>query len=161
MSDQRVYDFDLTALDGQPLKLADYRGSVMLVVNTASRCGFTPQYAGLEALYQRFRERGFVVIATPCNQFGAQEPGSDDEIAEFCQTRFSTSFPVSARLEVNGPDAHPLYRYLCAGAPGLMGTNSIKWNFTKFLVNRQGQVVDRFAPATKPEALDSAIESLL
>lgn len=156
-----VHDFELTALNGQPLRLADYHGSVLLIVNTASRCGFTPQYAGLEALYQTYRDRGFVVIGTPCNQFGAQEPGSADEIAEFCTSRFSVSFPMSDKLEVKGEGAHPLYRFLCAQAPGLLGTTQVKWNFTKFLCNRQGQVVDRFAPTTSPESIKQAIEALL
>lgn len=156
-----LYDFTLPALDGSDLRLADYRGQVMLLVNTASQCGFTPQYAGLEDLWRSFRERGFVVIGFPCNQFGHQEPGDTAEIAAFCTTHYGVSFPLSAKIEVNGPHAHPLYRYLTRSAPGLLGTESIKWNFTKFLVDREGSVVSRHAPTTAPAALAAEIQRLL
>ena len=156
-----VYDFTLPALDGGEIRLADHRGRVMLLVNTASQCGFTPQYAGLEDLWQTYRTRGFCVIGSPCNQFGHQEPGDAGEIATFCTTRYGVTFPLSAKIEVNGPQAHPLYRYLTESAPGLLGTHAIKWNFTKFLVDRQGRVVHRYAPATPPSALAADLERLL
>lgn len=156
-----VFDFELQALDGAPMPLADYRGKVLLIVNTASECGFTPQYAGLQALYERFAERGLVVIGTPCNQFGGQEPGTEREIAAFCERRFAVGFPMSAKLEVNGATAHPLYGFLTRAAPGLAGTTAVKWNFTKFLVGRDGRLVERFAPTTSPASLSSAIEALL
>jgi len=141
--------------------MADYTGKVLLIVNTASHCGFTPQYAGLEALYQRYRERGLVVLGFPCNQFGSQEPGDAEEIAGFCQKNYGVSFPMFAKIEVNGDDAHPLYQYLKKAAPGLLGSEAIKWNFTKFLVNRQGEVNERYAPATAPESIANDIEKLL
>lgn len=156
-----IYDFSLPALDGGALALADYAGQVMLLVNTASACGFTPQYAGLEQLWRDYRARGFVVIGCPCDQFGHQEPGDAAQIRDFCTTRFGVSFPLSAKIEVNGAGAHPLYRYLTRAAPGLLGTEAIKWNFTKFLVNRQGEVVRRHAPATAPVELARDIEALL
>jgi glutathione peroxidase len=133
----------------------------MLIVNTASHCGFTPQYAALEALYQRYRERGLVVLGFPCNQFGSQEPGEAEEIASFCQKNYGVSFPMFAKIEVNGNEAHPLYQYLKKAAPGLLGSEGIKWNFTKFLVDRQGEVVERYAPATAPESIARDIEKLL
>lgn len=156
-----LYACTLPRLEGGTLRLLDYAGQVMLVVNTASQCGFTPQYAGLEALWRRYRDRGLVVIGCPCDQFGHQEPGDEAQIAQFCALRFGVSFPLSAKLEVNGPDAHPLFRHLTEAAPGLLGTRAIKWNFTKFLVDRQGQVTQRFAPSTRPEDLAPAIEALL
>ena len=156
-----AYDFTAEGLDGKPVKLSDYEGKALLVVNTASKCGFTPQYEGLEALYQRYRERGLVVLGFPCNQFGAQEPGEAEEIASFCQKNYGVSFPMFARIEVNGDGAHPLYQYLKRAAPGLLGSEGIKWNFTKFLVDRQGEVVGRYAPATAPESIASDIEKLL
>ncbi|THF66080.1 glutathione peroxidase [Pseudothauera nasutitermitis] len=156
-----VFDFELRALDGSPLPLSRFRGQVLLLVNVASRCGFTPQYEGLQALQARYAARGFTVIGFPCNQFGAQEPGSAGEIAEFCSTRFAVDFPLSEKIEVNGPAAHPLYRHLRAEAPGVLGTEAIKWNFTKFLVDREGRVVERFAPATDPAAIAGEIERLL
>jgi len=156
-----TYDFTLSALDGGTLNLADYAGRVMLVVNTASACGFTPQYAGLEQLWQEYRDRGLVVLGCPCDQFGHQEPGDASEIRAFCTTRFGVSFPLSDKIEVNGPGAHPLYRHLTGAAPGLLGTEAIKWNFTKFLVDRQGQVVHRYAPTTAPAELARDIEALL
>ena len=141
--------------------LADYAGKVLLIVNTASHCGFTPQYEGLEALYQRFRERGLVVLGFPCNQFGAQEPGTPAEIASFCQKNYGVSFPIFARIEVNGDNTHPLYQHLKKAAPGLLGTEGIKWNFTKFLINRKGEVIKRYASAMAPESIASDIEALL
>ncbi len=141
--------------------MADYAGKVLLIVNTASHCGFTPQYAALEALYQRYRERGLVVLGFPCNQFGSQEPGEAEEIASFCQKNYGVSFPMFAKIEVNGNEAHPLYQYLKKAAPGLLGSEGSKWNFTKFLVDRQGEVVERYAPATAPESIARDIEKLL
>ncbi|MBP0444622.1 glutathione peroxidase [Roseomonas sp. SSH11] len=141
--------------------LSDYRGKVLLVVNTASRCGFTPQYAGLEALQKRYGERGFQVLAFPCNQFGKQEPGDAAEIANFCTTKYDVTFPVFAKVEVNGAGADPVFRHLKKAAPGALGTEAVKWNFTKFLVDREGRVVARYAPATAPERLAGDIERLL
>jgi glutathione peroxidase len=156
-----VYDFAAETLDGQPAPLAAYRGKVLLIVNTASKCGFTPQYEGLEALHRKYAERGLVVLGFPCNQFGGQEPGDADEIRAFCSTIYEVDFPLMRKIDVNGPTAHPLYVWLKAQKKGLLGTEGIKWNFTKFLVDRQGQVVDRFAPTVAPKALEGAIEALL
>jgi glutathione peroxidase len=156
-----IYDFTLPALNGGSLALADYAGKVVLVVNTASACGFTPQYAGLEQLWRDYRDRGLVVLGCPCDQFGHQEPGNAAQIRDFCTARFGVSFPLSAKIEVNGPNAHPLYRHLTQAAPGLLGTEAIKWNFTKFLVDRQGRVVRRYAPAAAPADLARDIEALL
>lgn len=156
-----LYDFTLPRLEGGELRLADYAGQVMLLVNTASECGFTPQYAALEQLWRGYRDRGFVVLGFPCDQFGHQEPGDEARIASFCQTRFGVSFPMSGKILVNGPDAHPLYRHLARAAPGLLGTQAIKWNFTKFLVDRAGRVLRRYAPATAPDELRADIEALL
>jgi glutathione peroxidase len=156
-----IHDFSAHRLDDSEASLGDYRGQVLLIVNTASRCGFTPQYEGLERLYRDYRERGFVVLGFPCNQFGAQEPGSADEIAAFCTTTYGVSFPMFARIDVNGDAAHPLYRWLKEAKPGLLGTGAIKWNFTKFLVDRNGKVVERFAPTAKPDELRRPIEALL
>ena len=161
MSAAALYQFSATRLDGSPLALADYQGQVLLLVNTASQCGFTGQYAGLEALYRQYGPRGLAVVGFPCNQFGHQEPGSADEIGAFCQRNYGVSFPLSAKVEVNGEHAHPLWRYLAEQRPGLLGIRAIKWNFTKFLVNRQGEVVARFAPQTTPQALAGEIEALL
>lgn len=151
----------LTAIDGSETRLADYDAQALLVVNTASRCGFTPQYEGLENLWQRYKARGLVVLGFPCNQFGAQEPGNEGEIASFCSLNFGVSFPLFRKLDVNGPGAHPLFVELKRRAPGLLGSQRIKWNFTKFLVSGDGATVERFAPTTKPEALQSAVEGLL
>jgi glutathione peroxidase len=156
-----VYDFSAKTLDGQDASLADYRGQVLLIVNTASKCGFTPQYEGLEALYRGYKDKGFTVLAFPCNQFGAQEPGNAEEIANFCSLTYDVTFPVLAKIDVNGPSAHPLYAYLKHEQKGLLGTEAIKWNFTKFLIGRDGEVVERFAPTTKPEDLKLAVEALL
>ena len=156
-----VYDFSANTLDGKPATLRDYSGKVLLVVNTASECGFTPQYAGLEALYRQYQDRGLVVLGFPCNQFGSQEPGTAEQIGSFCQKNYGVTFPLFEKVEVNGEGAHPLYRWLKSNAKGLLGSEAIKWNFTKFLIDRNGQVVDRFAPTTKPEELKSHIEALL
>ena len=161
MSAAALYQFSATRLDGSPLALTDYQGQVLLLVNTASQCGFTGQYAGLEALHRQYGPRGLAVVGFPCNQFGRQEPGSAVEIGAFCQRNYGVSFPLSAKVEVNGEHAHPLWRYLAEQRPGLLGIRAIKWNFTKFLVNRQGEVVARFAPQTTPQALASEIEALL
>ena len=156
-----VYDYSAKTLDGQDVSLADYRGQVLLIVNTASKCGFTPQYEGLEALYKAYKDRGFTVLAFPCNQFGAQEPGNAEEIANFCSLTYDVTFPVMSKIDVNGADAHPLYRFLKKEQKGLLGTEAIKWNFTKFLIGKDGQVVARFAPTVKPEDLKVAVEALL
>jgi glutathione peroxidase len=156
-----VYDFSAKTISGEEKPLADYRGQVLLIVNTASKCGFTPQYEGLEALHERFADRGLSVLGFPCNQFGHQEPGDAAEIASFCSLTYDVKFPLFAKIDVNGEDAHPLYRYLKQEAPGVLGTKKIKWNFTKFLVDRTGHVVDRFAPTTRPTQLEPAIEALL
>jgi glutathione peroxidase len=160
MSDS-LYDLEVTTLDGQTHRMDEWRGQVLLVVNTASKCGFTPQYEGLQALHERFGERGLAVLGFPCNQFGAQEPGDAGEIREFCDTRFGVSFPLFAKIDVNGNDTHPLYQHLKSEAPGLLGSQNIKWNFTKFLVDRDGNILERFAPTTKPEKLESQIERAL
>ena len=160
-SDYPLSGFSAERLQGGTQSLGDYAGRVLLVVNTASECGFTPQYAGLEALYQRYRDRGLLVLGFPCNQFHGQEPGSGEEIASFCEKNFGVSFPLFAKIDVNGENADPLYRYLKKSAPGLLGSEAIKWNFTKFLIDREGRVVARYAPATAPEALGKDIEGLL
>jgi glutathione peroxidase len=156
-----VYDYSAKTLDGQDVSLADYRGQVLLIVNTASKCGFTPQYEGLEALYKAHKDRGFTVLAFPCNQFGAQEPGNAEEIASFCSLTYDVTFPVMSKIDVNGADAHPLYRFLKKEQKGVLGTEAIKWNFTKFLIGKDGEVVERFAPTVKPEDLKVAVEALL
>jgi glutathione peroxidase len=158
---QSVYEFSAHTLDGRPVSLDEFRGRVLLIVNTASKCGFTPQYAGLEQLYRTYRERGFAVLGFPSNQFGAQEPGTEAEIGAFCEKNFGVSFPLFAKVDVNGPQAHPLYQFLRRAKPGIFGTGGIKWNFTKFLVDRQGHVAGRYAPSTSPKDLAAAIEGLL
>lgn len=154
-------DFTLSRLDGTPENLGAYAGQVILLVNTASKCGLTPQYEGLEALYRRLKDRGFVVLGFPCNQFAEQEPGTSDDIAEFCSLTYDVSFPMFERIEVNGEGAHPLFDWLKAEAPGIFGSEAIKWNFTKFLVGRDGKVVQRFAPTDEPASLAGEIEALL
>ena len=161
MSASTIYAHEATSLDGRNVRLADYAGWVLLIVNTASRCGFTPQYAGLEALQRAYASRKFSVLGFPCNQFAGQEPGDAAAIGAFCSTKYDVSFPMFAKVDVNGARAHPLFRALKRGRPGLLGTEAIKWNFTKFLVNRQGEVVQRFAPSIAPEMLRGAIERLL
>jgi glutathione peroxidase len=161
MSTATVHDFEAPLLDGQPRQLADYRGKVLLIVNTASKCGFTPQYEGMETIYKKYNSQGFEILGFPCNQFGGQEPGEASDIGEFCQRNYGVSFPMFAKVEVNGAGAHPLFSHLKQAAPGLLGSEGIKWNFTKFLVNRQGEVVQRYAPSTKPEQLADDIARLL
>ncbi|HXU99958.1 MAG TPA: glutathione peroxidase [Caulobacteraceae bacterium] len=156
-----AYDFTAQTLDGQPAPLSDYRGRVLLIVNTASKCGFTPQYTGLEALHRKYSERGLTVLGFPCNQFGAQEPGDAAEIASFCSSTYGVTFPMMKKVEVNGERPHPLYAWLKKQKKGVLGTTSIKWNFTKFLIDRSGAVVARFGPSTDPKALESTIEALL
>jgi glutathione peroxidase len=156
-----IYDIEVTTIDGRNLVLKEYKGKVMLIVNTASKCGFTPQYAGLEKLYRQYRDRGLVVLGFPCNQFAGQEPGDENEIASFCSLNYGVTFPMFAKIDVNGPNRHPLYRYLIGQRPGLFGSGSIKWNFTKFLVDREGRVVKRFGPAVKPEKIEADIVRLL
>jgi len=156
-----VYEFKANSLAGKPVSLTEYSGKVLLVVNTASKCGFTPQYEGLEALYRKYHERGFEVLGFPCNQFGEQEPGSHSDIGSFCQKNYGVSFPMFEKIDVNGDAAHPLYRWLKHSAPGVLGTERIKWNFTKFLLDRSGRVIERYAPVTKPESLERPIEALL
>lgn len=156
-----VFDFSAVGLAGQPVDLARYRDQVLLIVNTASACGFTPQYGGLEKLHERFHDRGFAVLGFPCNQFGAQEKGSHEEIGAFCEKNYGVTFPLFAKIDVNGEAAHPLFRHLKKSAPGVLGTEGIKWNFTKFLVRRDGTVAKRYAPATKPEVIAADIEALL
>ncbi len=156
-----IYDFSVDDIHGKQQKLADYKDKVLLVVNVASKCGFTPQYKGLEALYEKMHARGLEVLGFPCNQFGAQEPGSEDEIAQFCEINYGVTFPLFAKIDVNGGDAAPLYQHLKKARPGLLGSEAIKWNFTKFLVDRKGNVVERYAPNVEPEALAGDIEKLL
>ena len=156
-----VYDFKAKTIDGREMPLSSYQGKVLLIVNVASRCGYTPQYAGLEALWRQYRDRGLVVAGFPCNQFGAQEPGDEAAIGQFCATTYDVTFPLFAKIDVNGESAHPLYGYLKAAAPGVLGTEGIKWNFTKFLVDRAGNVAARYAPATNPEDIAKDIDQLL
>lgn len=156
-----IYDYSATAINGEEVSLADYKGKVVLIVNTASKCGFTPQFEGLESLHKELEEEGLAIIGFPCNQFGNQDPGSDGEIEEFCQLNYGVSFPMFSKVDVNGAGAHPLYKYLKSEAKGLLGSKNIKWNFTKFLVNRDGEVVKRYAPTDKPEAIKADIKKLL
>ena len=156
-----VYDFEALQIDGQPVALSQFKGRVLLIVNTASACGFTPQFAGLEALHKSYGDKGLVVLGFPCNQFGAQDKGSNDEIASFCQRNYGVSFPMMAKVEVNGAKAHPLYQWMCEQAPGVLGTKAIKWNFTKFLVGKDGQVLKRYAPTDKPASLEKDILAAL
>lgn len=156
-----IYDFTARSIDGEAISLGDYRGKVLLIVNTASKCGFTPQYEGLAKLHEDYADRGLAVLGFPCNQFGAQEPGDEAEIANFCTLTYDVKFPMFAKVDVNGDTAHPLFKHLKAQAKGVLGTEAIKWNFTKFLIDREGKVIDRFAPTTTPEALKGEIEKLL
>lgn len=156
-----IYDFEAQRLDGSTAHFADYKGKVLLIVNTASKCGFTPQYEGLEALQRKYQDEGLAVLGFPCNQFGAQEPGNAEEIASFCSTNYEVSFPLFAKIDVNGANAHPLYAWLKESAPGVLGTEAIKWNFTKFLVGKDGKVLERYAPTTKPQELEADIEKAL
>ena len=156
-----VFDFSARQIDGKDIALAQFKGQVLLIVNTASACGFTPQFGGLEALYEKYRERGLVVLGFPCNQFGAQDSGSNAEIASFCQLNYGVTFPMMAKVDVNGANAHPLYQWLCKEAPGLLGSKAIKWNFTKFLLGKDGAVISRYAPTDTPESLGKDIEKAL
>nr|WP_315480495.1 glutathione peroxidase [uncultured Rhodoferax sp.] len=156
-----VYDFDALQINGQSVPLKQYHGKPLLIVNTASACGFTPQFAGLEALHKAYGDKGLVVLGFPCNQFGAQDKGSNDEISEFCQLNYGVSFPMMAKIDVNGGDAHPLYQWLVKEAPGFLGTKAIKWNFTKFLISKDGQVLKRYAPTDTPASLAQDIEAAL
>ncbi len=158
---QTLYDFSALLLNGNLQTFDAYRGKILLIVNTASQCGFTPQYTGLEELYRTYQEKGLIVLGFPCNQFGGQEPGDAEAIGQFCQTRFDVSFPLFAKIDVNGDNAHPLYVWLKHEAAGILGTEAIKWNFTKFLVDRNGKVIHRYAPATRPNELVEAIKALL
>ncbi len=156
-----VYDFDAQTIDGKSVALSEYRGKVLLIVNTASACGFTPQFAGLEELYQTYEKDGLLVLGFPCNQFGGQDPGEDKQIAAFCESAYHVTFPMMHKIDVNGDAAHPLYQWLTKEAPGILGSKAIKWNFTKFLINREGEVVHRYAPLDKPSSLSRAIEEEL
>jgi glutathione peroxidase len=156
-----VYDFRTKRIDGEDVSLADYRGKVLLVVNVASRCGFTPQYKGLEKLYRDYRDRGFEVLGFPCNQFGSQEPGTESQIKAFCDSTFHVTFPLFSKVDVNGPHVHPLYKFLEGAKPGILGTKRIKWNFTKFLVDRHGSPIRRYSPRATPESIASDIERAL
>ena len=157
----KVYDFKAEKLEGGEQSLSEYEGKVLLIVNTASKCGFTPQFDGLEKVFQKYKDQGLVVLGFPCNQFASQDPASNSEIGEFCQRIYGVSFPMFAKIDVNGSNAHPLYKYLTKEAKGLLGTEAVKWNFTKFLVGRDGNVIDRYATATKPEAMVKDIEKAL
>ena len=161
MSTRTVYDFEAQDISGKDIALSTFKGKAMLVVNTASKCGFTPQFGGLEALHDVYATRGLVVLGFPCNQFGAQDPGSNSEIAGFCQEKYGVSFPMMGKIDVNGPAAHPLYKWLAAEAPGLLGSKAIKWNFTKFLVGKDGRVIKRYAPLDKPADMAEDIEAAL
>jgi len=156
-----VYDFSCQTPNGKKKSLLDYKGKVLLVVNTASKCGFTPQFTGLEELYKQYKDRGLEILGFPCNQFGKQDPGSNDEIMEFCQLNYGVSFPMFGKIEVNGADADPLFKHLKKEAPGVLGSEGIKWNFTKFLIDRSGKVVKRYAPKDTPRAIARDIEKLL
>ena len=156
-----VHDFDVETIKGEKKSLGDFKGKTLLIVNTASKCGFTPQFKGLQALYDKYQAQGLEILGFPCNQFGNQDPGSNTEILEFCSLNYDVEFPMFAKLEVNGSGAHPLYKYLRSEAPGVLGTTGVKWNFTKFLVDPDGRVVDRFSPKTTPAELEDAIESVL
>ena len=156
-----VYDFKVKNIKGEDVALSDFQGKTLLIVNTASKCGFTPQYEGLEKLYQKYADKGFAVLGFPCNQFGKQEPGNEEEIASFCDLNFKVSFPMFSKVEVNGAEASPLFDYLKNEAPGILGSKNIKWNFTKFLVNHEGKVLKRFAPKDKPESIESDVKNLI
>ncbi|QHS09860.1 glutathione peroxidase [Sinimarinibacterium sp. NLF-5-8] len=156
-----IYDFEAQTLDGRRVKLDTYKGKVLLIVNTASECGFTPQYKGLEALWRKYQPQGLIILGFPCNQFGHQEPGENTQIGAFCSKNFGVTFPLFSKIDVNGDNAHPLYQYLKAQAPGIVGSQAIKWNFTKFLVDRSGKVVKRFASVQTPEKIDAQIAALL
>ncbi|BCA56942.1 glutathione peroxidase [Nitrospira sp. KM1] len=155
------YDIDIVTINGMPQKIGVYRGKTLLIVNVASQCGFTPQYVGLQALYDKFKDKGFIVLGFPCNQFGHQEPSGEAEIGRFCTRNYGVTFPMFAKIEVNGENAHPLYKYLKSEKPGILGTETIKWNFTKFLVGSDGTVLKRYAPSDKPEAIEADLAARL
>lgn len=161
MSKQSIYDFNATDIRGEEHSLEEFRGKVLLIVNTASKCGFTPQFEGLQSLYTDLKDKGLEVLGFPCNQFRNQDPGDDKAISEFCSLNYGVDFPMFSKVDVNGPNAHPLFEYLKSNAKGLLGSEAVKWNFTKFLVNRQGEVVRRYPPTTKPSAIRADIEKLL
>jgi len=161
MNTASIYDFDAVSIDGKPAQLASQRGKVLLIVNTASACGFTPQFAGLEQLWKDYGPKGLVVVGFPSNEFGGQDPGSNDAIASFCQLNYGVSFPMMTKVKVNGAQAHPLWKWLTAEAPGLLGSKAVKWNFTKFLVGRDGKVIRRYAPTDSPQSLRKDIEAAL
>ncbi len=156
-----VYNFEVETLDGKPVNMKDFSGKALLIVNTASKCGFTPQYQGLEELYEKYRDKGFVILGFPCNQFGRQEPGSGSDIRKFCDTNYNISFPLFSKIKVNGADSHPLYKFLKNEAPGKLGIQRIPWNFTKFLISKDGKVIRRFSPATRPDRIEPHIQKLL
>ena len=156
-----IYDFEIKTITGTETTLQEYKGKVMLIVNVASKCGYTPQYDGLESLYKKYQDKGFVVLGFPCNQFGSQEPASESEIQNFCRVNFGVTFPMFAKIDVNGDDAHPLYKYLKSAKPGILGTETIKWNFTKFLIDKEGNIIKRFGSSTKPIDIEREIETLL
>lgn len=156
-----IYHYEAADMSGNLQPLSKYEGDVLLIVNTASKCGFTPQLDGLEKLYERYQDQGFHILGFPCNQFGNQDPGSNEEISEFCQLNYGVTFPMFAKVDVNGKDAHPLFQYLSKEAPGLLGSKTIKWNFTKFLVDRQGNVIERFSPQTTPDEIERAVQRLI
>ena len=158
---QSIYDFKVKTIEGKETTLETYKGKVMLIVNVASKCGYTPQYDGLESLYKKYKEKGLVILGFPCNQFSSQEPGSEKEIQNFCRVNFGVTFPMFAKINVNGDQTHPLYRYLKSQQPGIFGSESIKWNFTKFLIDKEGNVLERFGSSTKPRSLEDIIEKLL
>lgn len=158
---ETIYGFECKTINGEAVQMEDYRGKVVLIVNTASKCGFTPQFADLESLYKDYADKGLVILGFPCNQFGKQDPGSNEEIQEFCQLNYGVSFPMFAKIDVNGSDTDPLFKHLKESAPGLLGSKKIKWNFTKFLVNKEGEVVERFAPSTNPKQIRESVDSLL
>lgn len=161
MAAQDFYSFSVKKSDGSEQSMADYKGKVVMVVNVASKCGFTPQYEGLEALYEKYKDQGLMIVGFPSNQFGSQEPGSNEEIQSFCKLNYGVTFPVMAKVDVNGDKADPLYQWLKSSAPGLLGTEAIKWNFTKFLIGKDGKIIDRYAPQTKPEDMDKDIQKAL
>jgi glutathione peroxidase len=156
-----IYEFSANTIDGQEVSLAQFKGKVLLIVNTASKCGFTPQYKGLEELYEKYHDQGLEILGFPCNQFGGQEPGSSEEIQTFCETKFGVKFPLFAKIDVNGANTHPLYAFLKDAAPGILGSKDIKWNFTKFLVGRDGVVADRYASTTSPQSLEKDIQKAI
>ncbi|MBK7060602.1 MAG: glutathione peroxidase [Rubrivivax sp.] len=161
MAEASIYDFEAMSIEGKPAHLSTQRGKVILIVNTASACGFTPQFAGLEQLWQDYRDRGLVIVGFPSNEFGQQDPGNNDDIASFCQLNYGVSFPMMSKVQVNGTQAHPLWKWLTAEAPGLLGSKAVKWNFTKFLVGKDGRVIRRYAPTDTPESLRKDIETAL